>query len=106
MKTPVVCNLTGASFRQIDLWARKGYVTPSIVATRGTGHRREWSTEDAVRVAVMVELVSAGMDPAAAALSLVHPEQVGSFRRSGPVLIFVNVEKIRNALTDRRDLAA
>ena len=43
--------MTGATYRQLDYWARTGVVTPSISAAAGYGSRRRWSDRDVVAVA-------------------------------------------------------
>jgi hypothetical protein len=57
----------GVSYRQLDHWARQGWLFPTRGGI-GTGHRREWS-ETEIRVAEMIaRLRSAGLElPAAAA---------------------------------------
>lgn len=50
--------MTGATYRQVDLWARAGIVTPTVPAN-GHGTRRRWSADDVARVAVVVEVARA-----------------------------------------------
>jgi len=36
----------GCTYRQLDYWARVGYVTPSIREAAGQGSQRLWSADD------------------------------------------------------------
>ena len=47
--TPDVARLTGATFRQIDYWSRKGYIVP-VVAAAGSGSRRRWGADEVQRI--------------------------------------------------------
>lgn len=59
-----IVRLAGISYRQLDHWARKGYL-PNV--SRGSGAPRMWS-EDAPFIAVeMVRLIGVGFTPEAAA---------------------------------------
>ena len=48
-----VCRLTGATYRQLDYWTRRGYLTPAKEAG-GKGKPREWAPGDVDQVAVLV----------------------------------------------------
>ena len=48
-----VLKMTGATYRQLDYWAREGILPPSVRAT-GSGSRRGWSVEDARRIRALV----------------------------------------------------
>lgn len=48
-----VCALTGATYRQLDVWTRKGYVVPAQPAT-GSGSQRRWSGDELDRVRQLV----------------------------------------------------
>lgn len=64
MNTTELVQETGATFRQLDFWARQGYLRP--VGGEGSGRLRDWPGDE-VRVAkVMTRLVQAGVLPAAA----------------------------------------
>lgn len=55
----------GASYRQLDYWARRGYLRLTQHKP-GPGHAREWPDEE-IRVArVMARLTVAGFPPALA----------------------------------------
>jgi len=58
LSTPEVRALTGATFRQLDYWARIGALVPSLhgAGSPGTGGRRRWSDRDAAAVWCAVEI--------------------------------------------------
>jgi hypothetical protein len=42
-----VCRVVpGLTYRQLDHWTRKGYLTPSLAPGDGSGNRRRWSHQD------------------------------------------------------------
>lgn len=53
---------TGATYRRIDYWTRRGWLA-NDVALPGTGHPRRWSQRDRDVVALMVRLTGAGVAP-------------------------------------------
>lgn len=55
-----------ASERQLDYWARSGYLRPDN-PDPGSGRSRQWSAEELAVAQRMARLVSAGFVPAAAA---------------------------------------
>lgn len=57
----------GLSDRQVDHYIRRGYI-PLANPTPGSGHRRTFSFQEALRTAILAELVRAGLHPAAAAV--------------------------------------
>ena len=56
----VAVAVTGASYRQIDWWARQGIVVP-VVAASGSGSRRCYSRDDLVKLAAAVRMREAGL---------------------------------------------
>ena len=63
--------LTGVTYRQLDYWAREGYLHPETPAS-GPGYQRAWpSTERAVAIR-LARLVRAGVRPATAATLARH----------------------------------
>lgn len=58
---PVVCNVVGISYRQLDYWATKGIVTPSIADAQGSGSRRLYGFNDIVQLRVIKKLLDAGV---------------------------------------------
>jgi hypothetical protein len=62
-----LCTHAGISYRQLDHWARKGYLGHAAQAHVGTGYTRDWTYTETAKVERMALLVKAGMGPAAAA---------------------------------------
>ena len=63
---PMVCRLTGVTYRQLDYWARTELVTPSITPARGSGSKRTYSYGDVLEVKVIKSLLSSGLSLARA----------------------------------------
>lgn len=58
---PMVCRLTGVTYRQLDYWARTGLVTPSITPASGSGSKRSYSYGDVLEVKVIKSLLNSGL---------------------------------------------
>lgn len=58
---PMVCRLTGVTYRQLDYWARTELVTPSITPARGSGTKRAYSYSDVLEVKVIKSLLNSGL---------------------------------------------
>ncbi len=58
----VASQVAGITYRQLDYWARKGIVVPSIKASHGSGSRRLYSFKDVVILAVSKRLLDAGVN--------------------------------------------
>lgn len=96
-RSPDVCRLTGATFRQVDYWTRNGWIGPTIAAGVGSGWPRVWSLDDLVHVAAMVELCRCGIYPSVAARIL-------SGDLGGPyVRISVDLELVRRMVFQRTE---
>ena len=63
---PMVCRLTGVTYRQLDYWARTELVTPSITPAHGSGSKRTYSYGDVLEVKVIKSLLSSGLSLARA----------------------------------------
>jgi DNA-binding transcriptional MerR regulator len=57
---PVVCNIVGISYRQLDYWTRTGLVTPSVAEAKGSGSQRLYSFGDLLQLKVIKNLTDAG----------------------------------------------
>ena len=57
----VASKVAGITYRQLDYWARKQIVEPSITPSHGSGSRRLYSFKDVVILAVSKRLLDAGM---------------------------------------------
>ena len=53
--------LAQISYRQLDYWARKGLVVPSLAVAAGQGSRRRYSFADVVALRTVAELQRAGV---------------------------------------------
>ncbi len=58
--------LAGISYRQLDHWARQGWVTPSVDAGEGRSGRRRYSADDVVRLDLLRHLAVSQVNPAVA----------------------------------------
>ena len=56
----VASKVAGITYRQLDYWARKQIVEPSITPSHGSGSRRLYSFKDVVILAVSKRLLDAG----------------------------------------------
>lgn len=68
--TVEVCRLTGATYRQLDYWCRKGLI-PGLSTGHGSGSRRRWSREqiaEAILLLTASRMVNAPLDAAVAEL--------------------------------------
>ena len=54
--------VAGITYRQLDYWARKQIVVPSIKASHGSGSRRLYSFKDVLILAVSKRLLDAGVN--------------------------------------------
>ncbi|KFI62955.1 MerR family transcriptional regulator [Bifidobacterium cuniculi] len=57
----VACRVAGITYRQLDYWARKRIVVPSIKPSNGSGSRRLYSFRDIVTLAVSKKLLDIGV---------------------------------------------
>ncbi len=58
---PVVCELVGITYRQLDYWARTGLLRPSITDAKGSGTQRRYSYRDVLELKVIKRLLDAGL---------------------------------------------
>nr|WP_231129349.1 MerR family transcriptional regulator [Bifidobacterium choloepi] len=58
----VASKIAGITYRQLDYWARKGIVEPSITPSHGSGSRRLYSFKDIVILAVSKQLLDVGVN--------------------------------------------
>ena len=58
----VATKVAGITYRQLDYWARKQIVEPSITTSHGSGSRRLYSFKDVVILAVSKKLLDAGVN--------------------------------------------
>jgi DNA-binding transcriptional MerR regulator len=65
-----VCDATGATYRQVDYWIRRGYLHLEKPLP-GSGRLRRYTFKEALQVAVMAAATNAGIHP-----HRVHPVTV------------------------------
>ncbi len=53
---PRAAELAGITYRQLDYWARQGWLQPTVVRGRGRAGRREYTAADVVRLAALAHL--------------------------------------------------
>ena len=56
------CELAGVTYRQLDYWARRGWVSPSVDTGLGRAGRRLYHPGDVVRLAALGHFGQAGLD--------------------------------------------
>lgn len=61
-KGSVASRVAGITYRQLDYWARRQIVEPSITPSHGSGSRRLYSFKDVVILAVSKKLLDAGIN--------------------------------------------
>ena len=69
MTGPEAAQLAGITYRQLDYWARCGWVTPSAVDD-GSSRRRRYRPAEVVRLALLGHLGRSGVDVRAASRHL------------------------------------
>jgi hypothetical protein len=60
LTTDQVAARVGASYRQLDYWARLGVLSPDVVGAGGSGSRRRWSPVDTAAAQVVTRLARLG----------------------------------------------
>lgn len=96
---PEAAELAGVSYRQLDYWARRGWVRPSAMAT-SDDRRRRYRAADLVRLAALGHLGRSGLDVATYARELSALEVPDGF---GFVIVFA-LNDGRVSVTTARDL--
>ena len=62
ISAPDAFRLAGITYRQLDYWARRGWVAPSVEAGTGRPGRRLYSPDDVLRLAALGHLGRSGAD--------------------------------------------
>lgn len=96
--------LAGITYRQLDHWARRGWVRPSVEQGTGRSGRRLYSADDVVRLAALGHLGRSGADigqfgPAMAALELPSAGDFLVVAGPGPALEVVTASALRAQVT-------
>lgn len=56
-----VAHYAGISYRQLDHWSRKGYITPGVIDGKGSGTRRLYSSDNIRHILVMASVATLGV---------------------------------------------
>ena len=56
------CELSGVTYRQLDYWARRGWVRPSVDVGLGRAGRRLYGPTDVIRLGALRHFGVAGLD--------------------------------------------
>lgn len=58
---PLVCQIVGISYRQLDYWTTTGLVTPSVRDADGSGSQRLYGFDDIVQLRIIKSLLDTGV---------------------------------------------
>ena len=58
---PQVCKIVGISYRQLDHWTTTKLIKASLRNLKGSGHHREYSFEDLLKVKIIKNLRNGGI---------------------------------------------
>jgi DNA-binding transcriptional MerR regulator len=58
---PQVCKIVGISYRQLDHWTTTKLIKSSLRNIKGSGHHREYSFEDLLKIKIIKNLRDTGM---------------------------------------------
>jgi DNA-binding transcriptional MerR regulator len=90
MTSADVCARAHITYRQLDHWTRRGYISPSNGQT-GTGVGRQWTRAEADHIRRMAALIQFGVEQKTAAAIArrlaTHDDKVG-FRKGSLVASF------------------
>lgn len=60
-RVPIVCQVAGITYRQLDYWARTKLVRPSIQGAQGSGSQRLYSFKDILVLKIVKGLLDTGI---------------------------------------------
>ena len=73
---PQVCKIVDISYRQLDHWTTTKLIKASLRSIKGSGHHREYSFEDLLKVKIVKNLRDAGMSLQKIRKALTSLEQI------------------------------
>tara|TARA_B100000131_G_scaffold172764_1_gene166937 strand:- start:5211 stop:5663 length:453 start_codon:yes stop_codon:yes gene_type:complete len=73
---PQVCKIVDISYRQLDHWTTTKLIKASLRSIKGSGHHREYSFEDLLKVKIVKNLRDAGMSLQKIRKALISLEQI------------------------------
>lgn len=100
----VASKVAGITYRQLDYWARKQIVEPSINPSHGSGTRRLYSFKDVVILAVSKKLLDAGVNLQNVTTAIGYLQRCRVEALSG-VTIMSDGEHVHECMTDDQVLA-
>lgn len=96
---PQAAELAGITYRQLDYWARQGWLQPSVDRGRGRSARRVYSEDDVIRLAALAHLGRTKADVGALAPKLGALQIAGGdvliVAGSEPLVEVVSADKLR-----------
>lgn len=100
----VASRVAGITYRQLDYWARKQIVEPSITPSHGSGSRRLYSFKDVVTLAVSKRLLDAGVNlqNVTAAIGFLSQRSVAQMEQ---VTIMCDGERVHECTTSEEMLS-
>lgn len=101
-----VVRATGATYRQIDHWLRRGYGPTSNNGRVGTGHIREMSLRLVFQLAIVKAVVDLGVKPALLGEQSFHQLFTEGELQHGPVRVILDLAFIRDRLCDKLETTA
>ena len=73
---PQVCKIVDISYRQLDHWTTTKLIKASLRSIKGSGHHREYSFEDLLKVKIVKNLRDAGMSLQKIRKALISLEEI------------------------------
>ena len=73
---PQVCKIVDISYRQLDLWTTTKLIKASLRSIKGSGHHREYSFEDLLKIKIVKNLRDAGMSLQKIRKALISLEEI------------------------------
>ncbi len=71
-----VCKIVDISYRQLDHWTTTKLIKASLRSIKGSGHHREYSFEDLLKIKIVKNLRDAGMSLQKIRKALISLEQI------------------------------
>ena len=102
ISAPQAADLAGITYRQLDHWARKGWVVPSISEGQGRSGRRLYSLEDVVRLQFLAHLGRSKRNLTALGSVVAKADLDGEFAvvgSAGEVHTVDGLEELKRAVT-------
>jgi DNA-binding transcriptional MerR regulator len=76
-RAPLVCEIVGISYRQLDYWTRTDLVFPSVKETLGSGTKRLYGFKDILILKIIKNLLNAGISLQQVRLAIYNLEKLG-----------------------------